>query len=239
MSTLLNTLYTPLDCPPRPAYDVVALKEWITEYHVKLAEIRSYMKQGAGIGNKTETIWTPVNPYNKFFLGWQGDFDKKFPELANYFTSAFGLTENDITNILILPINKEYTGKFWRQDPDEYGLRMFLDLDENSSTKMYVKKTIEPYTEQPALSARHFPEGHAPNIVEFLQQGETECKLVSPSQCYYVNNVRGSHATDVTSLGESHITVIVYHNKSFPVIRKITALVERSLEKYKDYAITY
>ncbi len=239
MNALLNTLYTPLDCPPRPEYDVDALKAWISEYHVKLTKIRTFMRQGSGIGNVTDTIWTAVNPYYKLFEGWQGSFDKKFPELSSYLTGAFGLAEENISNVLVLPVSSEYTGTFWRQDPDVFGLRIVLDLDETSSTKLLLKKTKEAYTEQPAISARFFPAGDAPDIQQFLQEETYECKLASPAQCYYVNNIRASHATQVTEAGKSHITVIVYHDRSKPVLDKINALVERSLEKYKDYAITY
>jgi hypothetical protein len=239
MNTLLNTLYTPLDCPPRPEYDVTALKSWIDEYYVKLKEIRTFMKQGSGIGNTTETIWTPVNPFHKFFEGWQGRFNERFPELSSYFLSAFDLNESDIKTMLILPINPQYVGTFWRQDPDEFGLRMFLNVEENTSTKLLLKKTKEAYDEQPAISARFFPDGNAPDIQQFLQPEVYECELASTSQCYYVNNVRASHATQVTEAGKSFITIMVFPEKSPAVLNKINSLVERSLEKYSKYAITY
>jgi len=239
MNTLLNTLYTPLDCPARPEYDVDALKQWINDYYAKLKEIRTFMKQGSGIGNATETIWTPVNPYNKLFEGWQGRFNERFPELSNYFTEAFGFEISEIKNMLILPINPEYTGTFWRQDPDEFGLRMVLNIDEDASTKLLLKKTKEAYDEQPAISARFFPDGNAPDMQQFLQPEVHECKIATTSQCYYVNNVRASHATQVTEANKSFITIMVVPDKTPAVLDKINALVERSLQKYSDYAITY
>ena len=154
-------------------------------------------------------------------------------------TRAFDLKESDLKNILILPINQNYTGTFWRQDRDEFGLRITIQVDQDSPTKMILRKTKEAYTEQPAISARFFPEGNAPDIQQFLQPAVFECRPASPLQCYYVNNVRASHATEVIKAGHTHITAIVFPEKTPAIVEKINALVERSLEKYRDYVITY
>lgn len=240
MTTLLNTLYTPLDCPDRPAYDIGVLKQWIAEQHLRLKEIRTHMHQGNNIGEHVvkNYPWAPVNPFNRTFGGWQGDFDKKFPELANYFSSAFGLSIDDINNLLVLPVKDDHTGMFWHQDPDENGLRMYLDF-EDTVNGLVLKKTKIAYEKQPAISARYFPAGNAPNIEDYLQDEVYDCRILKPSQCFYLNNVRAAHSTVINNAGKSRIAVIIYHNKSQLVLDKISELVERSVEKYKDYAITY
>jgi hypothetical protein len=240
MNTLLNTLYTPLDCPDRPEYDVIKLKEWISDQHQKLREIRAHMHQGNNIGEHVvkNYPWAPVNPFNRTFGGWQGDFDTKFPALANYFSSAFDLTINDINNLLVLPVKEDHSGMFWHQDPDENGLRMYLDFEE-SDNGLALKKTKLPYEQQPEISARYFPAGGAPNIEDFLEDEIHTCRLLKPSQCFYLNNVRAAHSTVIHATGKSRIAVIIYHNKTKPVLDKIAKLVERSVTKYSDYAITF
>jgi len=240
MNTLLNTLYTPLDCPPLPNVDIEELKNWITEYNIKLKEIRTFMNQGSKLGEAVATNypWAPVNPFNRMFEGWQGKFDEKFPELSNYFASAFGLTHDDINNLLVLPVKDQYVGRFWHQDPDEYGLRLYLEY-EDTPNPLLLKKTKEAYTEQAAISPRYFSPGSVvPDINQFLQDEIYTCKH-TPTGCFYINNVRAAHTIDVIEPGKKRIAVIIYHNKSQPVLDKINALVERSLEKYSEYAITY
>jgi hypothetical protein len=199
------------------------------------------MHQGSALGENVSNNypWSPVNPFNRTFGGWQGKFDERFPELADYFTSAYGLTIDDINNFLILPVKENHTGMFWHQDPDEYALRMYLDFEDGAG-ELILKKTKEAYTEQPAISPRYFPSPElAVDIHNFLHDEIHECKRLKSSQCFYLNNVRAAHTTKIDVPGKSRIAVIIYHNKSTSVLNKINALVERSLEKYSDYAITY
>ena len=115
---------------------------------------------------------------------------------------------------------------------------MYLDFEEGAGD-LLLKKTKKAYDIQHAISARYFPAGFAPNIEDFLQDEIRECRRIITKQCFYINNVRAAHTTRITNPGKSRIAVIIYHNKSQPVLDKINALVEHSLENYMDYAITY
>jgi hypothetical protein len=240
-SLLLNTLYTPLDWYGPPPVDSAKLEAWMTEHNIKLKKIREYMSMGSKSGESTLGVnypWAPVSAFNRNFEGWQGNFDRQFPELASYFLNTFGILLDDIDGISILPVKPDYTGRFWHQDPDEFGLRINLEY-EDISNKLILKKTIKAYTEQEAISARYFqPPAVPPDINQFLKEEIHTCQH-SPTGCYYINNIRAAHTIDVVTPGKKCITVIVYHNKTKPVIDKITDLVASSLEKYVDYAITY
>ncbi len=240
-SLLLNTLYTPLDWYGPPPVDSAKLEAWMTEHNIKLKKIREYMSMGSKSGESTLGVnypWAPVSAFNRNFEGWQGNFDRQFPELASYFLNTFGILLDDIDGISILPVKPDYTGRFWHQDPDEFGLRINLEY-EDISNKLILKKTIKAYTEQEAISARYFqPPAVPPDINQFLKEEIHTCQH-SPTGCYYINNIRAAHTIDVVTPGKKCITVIVYHNKTKPVIDRITDLVASSLEKYVDYAITY
>jgi len=240
MQSLINILYTPLDCPPQPEVNLEEFRNWIKVYWEEIAQRRAHLKNTGKVGeDKVSNFpWKLTSAYNNRD-GWGGDFDKKFPELAEYFTKAFGLELSEVVNIILLPVKEDHEGQgFWHQDHDEYALRMYIDFGDPDG-KLVMKKTKIPYDNQPAISPRYFPKGEAPNIEDFLEEETFNCDIVSPKQCFFLNNVRAAHATWTSKLGVSRIAVIVYHNGSNEVLSKIEKLVMRSIEKYKDHVLVY
>ena len=73
MKSLINILYTPLDCPPQPAVNLTEFKSWITVYWEKIAERREHLKN-IGItevlyeGAIKQKYWTfdGLNEYDRF-----------------------------------------------------------------------------------------------------------------------------------------------------------------------------
>ena len=240
MKSLINILYTPLDCPPQPAVNLTEFKSWITVYWEKIAERREHLKNIGKVGeDKVPNFpWKLTSAYTSKD-GWAGDFDKQFPELSKYFFEAFDLVPSDVLSILLLPVKDDHQGQgFWHQDHDEYALRMYIDFGDPGG-KLLVKKTKLPYNKQPAISPRYYPKGQAPNIEDYLEEAVLDCKIADPKQCFFLNNVRSAHATWTSKLGVSRIAVIVYHNGSEQVLSKIEKLVLQSAEKYKDYVLTW
>jgi hypothetical protein len=240
MESLINILYTPLDCPPQPKIDLEEFRSWIKVYWEEIAKRREHLKNTGKVGeDKVSNFpWKLTSAYNNKD-GWGGNFNKKFPELAEYFTSAFGLELSEVVNIILLPVKEDHEGLgFWHQDHDEYALRMYIDFGDPDG-KLVMKKTKIPYDNQPAISPRYFPKGEAPNIEDFLEDEILNCDIVDPKQCFFLNNVRSAHATWTSKLGVSRIAVIVYHNGSDAVLSKIEKLVLRSIEKYKDHVVVY
>jgi hypothetical protein len=240
MESLINILYTPLDCPPQPEVDLKEFRSWINVYWEEIAQRRTHLKNTGKVGeDKVSNFpWKLTSVYNNKD-GWGGDFDKKFPELSKYFVEAFGLDLSDITSILLLPVKEDHEGwGFWHQDNDDYGLRMYLDFNDPEG-KLVLKKTKLPYDNQPSISPRYHEKGKAPNIHDFLEDEIFDCKVIDPKQCYFLNNVRAAHATWTSKLGVSRIPVVIYHNNTKDILSKIEKLVLRSVEKYKDYVIRW
>ena len=240
MNSLINILYTPLDCPPQPEIDLNKFNAWIKFYWEETANRREHLKKIGKVGeDKVHNFpWKLTSAYNSK-EGWGGDFDKKFPELAEYFTKAFDLELTNIMNIILLPVKDDHEGLgFWHQDHDEYALRMYIDFGDPEG-KLFIKKTKLPYDNQPAISPRYFPTGECPNIEDFLDTEMFNCDIVDTKQCFFLNNVRSAHATWTSKLGVSRIAVIVYHDGSEKVLDRIEKLVLRSIKKYKKHVITW
>jgi hypothetical protein len=240
MKSLINVLYTPLDCAPQPEIDLIEFKNWIRIYWEAAGERREHLKKIGKVGeDKVPNFpWKLTVVYNSHD-GWAGNFEKKFPELTDYFVKAFDLELSDIVTVLLLPVKEDHEGLgFWHQDHDDYGLRMYIDFSDPGG-KLLLKKTKLPYDTQPKISPRYFSKGLAPNIEDFLEDDVRECKIVDPKQCFFLNNIRSAHATWTSKSNVSRIAVIVYHNGSDSVLSKIEKLVLRSVEKYKDYAVTW
>ncbi len=78
---------------------------------------------------------------------WQNDFEKLFPELAEYCYKSFGLQEHHIYGIVFLPTRDHFINKhFWHIDPDAYGLRFYLNnnsIETNHLLMREIKSSAE------------------------------------------------------------------------------------------------
>jgi hypothetical protein len=236
-----DILYTPLDVPDKPEFDINKLKSWLSKNHAPLSRYKDTL---AGTNNTAENIienypWDLTVAYFKLFNenepGWLGNFDKEFPELSRHMYESFNLSIDDIGLIVFLPIKQGHTGLgFWHNDTDWYGLRHYYSFDNINSNKLLMKKTKLAYTERP-----YFPLPIDESI--YLQEETIECKVLSPTQSFFLNNVRSVHSTytvtpDVTRIA-AFVTGKVGQRETMQ--QKIESLVIRSAEKYKDYAVLW
>lgn len=225
----INILYTPLDTPDVPVTDIPKLLEWITKNQAIQKEFRIGRDASKDANLKNLYPWDIIYP--KINDVWQYNFDQEFPELAEFFYSAYGLDESDINTITLLPVKNDFNGVgFWHSDPDEYGLRMYIENQEPENF-LLIKPTVEPYELRQVF-------GTDQNFKDIkLQDKILSVKLRAHNQTFYINNVRAVHAVNTTNTGSLRIAVIVICKKTPRLTKIVNDLVVKSAEKYPDYAI--
>jgi len=246
---MLDVCYTPLDVPAPPEYDINEIKQWCEE-NFKVSKMYRNVLQNNGADSSAvigldNYPWDMTIPYfnlTNVGPGWVGNFDKKFPELSDYFFNVYGLDKNDVGVITFLPMKKDYTGYgFWHRDPDPTGLRLYLEFEGFGDDKLFLKKTRVPYDKDnpPIVTAPVSEEEHK----YVLQEEEHECKILKPNQAFYLNNFRSVHATwtDKKSIGKTRIAVLIVGKKhnGYHFAKSFNDLIVKSAEKYKDYAILW
>jgi hypothetical protein len=236
---LNDILYTPLDVPEKPAFDINKLRLWLDNNHNQLSQYKDIL---SSTGNAAENIienypWDLTVAYFKLFddkgPGWLGNFNEEFPELSKHMYECFNLSIEDIGLIVFLPIKPGHTGLgFWHNDTDWYGLRHYYSFDNINSNKLLMKKTKIDYNERPDFSLPI--DEH-----KFLQEETIECKILSSRQSFFLNNVRSVHSTYTVTPDVTRIAAFVTgkFGKRQNIQDKVESLVVRSAEKYKDYAV--
>jgi hypothetical protein len=227
---LLDVLYTPLDCPDTPKTNIPKLLDWIDQ-----------LRKEQEISNRADASRLPHlaknYPWNIIYArhnkAWFRDFDKEFPELADFFSSAYGLKESDINSIVLLPVKSEFAGLgFWHSDPDpnSYGLRLYIENQESDNDFLYIRPSVEPYITRPEYGL-HPSFNNTP-----LQDVTHTAKLYNPTQAFYLNNVRAIHAINTKQAGVLRIASIIT-SLDVNLQQHINDLVVKSAKKFKDYAI--
>lgn len=243
MENLLKVIYTPLDCPPIPEFSIDEIRQWIKETHNN--EQQSFIK--SYYNKKTaEQYYKESYPWDLTFvkwemwdheLGWLNQFNIKFPSLSKYFYEAFGILDEEIGQISLLPTRENFTGiGFWHNDMDNFGLRMYLEFDHLNENKLLFKKTKFPHTEW-----KHFGYSKDYNYISNeLQDDVIDCKIMNSTQCFYINNVRSVHTTYTVKKG-NRIAVFISPKPSFKkdVWKKTEELVYNSALKFQDYSVFY
>jgi hypothetical protein len=236
-----DILYTPLDVPDKPEFDIEQLKSWLFKNHEPLSRYKDIL---AGTNNTAETIienypWDLTVAYFKLFNdsepGWLGNFNEEFPELSKHMYECFNLSIEDIGLIVFLPIKQGHTGLgFWHNDTDWYGLRHYFWFDNADTNKLLLRKTKVNHNERPNLQVPIDED-------KYLQHEIIECKLLSTTQSYFLNNVKSVHATYTGVPDVTRIAAFVTgkFGKRKEMQKKIESLVIRSAEKYKDYAVLW
>lgn len=254
----LDILYTPLITPEPPKVDMSAFTDWVLSYGLgqvvegrdtnvgqrrEEADARaavarnSYGSIVAPDASKRPEVadrypWNIIHAKSKKKFTF--DFDKLFPELADFCSSAYGLTDNEITDIVVLNTKSTFTGVgFWHSDIDTTGLRFYLVNNEEGKDFLFFRETIEPYNERPPFGI---------NIEKSPIQLDDKiqtAKLLKRNQSYYLNNIRAVHATNTTVPGVSRITFLMFPVNKIEVIQKVEDLVIRSAKQYKDYALLW
>jgi hypothetical protein len=229
---LLDILYTPVEVPDIPVFDRSALDEWC---------FRNY---GQNIDNRRDgkkITSDKIYPWNIVYVrdnhSWIDNFEKQFPQLADYFPSVFLLKEEDIRSIVLLPIKPNYTGaKYWHSDPDEIGLRLYLENNESDKDFLLFKPTIKKYytREEGVRRAAIPPNGVSP----VLQDKIYSVKLMKPTQAFYINNVRAVHTVNVESPDLRRLAVLIITNKCARNFFEPTEeLIINSAKKFTEYVL--
>lgn len=233
----VEILYTPLDTPELPIIDVSELKIWIESH-----------QHYSPTYDARHRVPSHLYPWDLCYIKengkWLHEFNAKFPTLADYISSAFNLQPNDITAAGFLHTKADFEGLgFWHADVDPTGLRFYIENEETEDF-LLIKPTIEPYNHNPIEKMQNFPEGinavgDSPQIQNNIVYS---AKLLKPTQCFYLNNVRGIHAAKTNKKGCSRIICLLTVDpktsaQNMPELLK--KLIVNSAKKYKDYAIIW
>ena len=138
--------------------------------------------------------------------------------------------------VVILPIKKDYTGAtYWHADPDEVGLRLYLENNETDNDFLLIKPTTERNGSRDELG--HVPEDGITNKVQEIIHS---AKIPKSTRGFYINNVRAIHTVNVESPDLKRVAVLLITGKSaknFPA--KAADLILKSAEEFSDYAIKW
>lgn len=228
---LLDILYTPLDTKDVPVVDSNDILAWLAENQNQDVRLR---RDSSRVASPSLYPWNIS--YAKTLGVWKTDFKERFPELADYFSSAFGVEENDIKDIVFLPTKNEFEGTgFWHSDPDELGLRIYLENDDFEKDFLLMRPTIKKYNSREQVG--YIPEnGIDPKR---FKEETYVAKLLKPRQAFFINNIRAIHAAKISKIGKKRIAIIVIlkNNSISEIPPQVKSLIENSYEKYKDLAI--
>lgn len=226
----IDICYTPLDMPERPDIDIQKFLDWAKRVYPQLAKDKA---------KHSEAQFNELYPWDLVFGcfdgEWQDNFDKEFPELAEYCYNAFGIRRMELATVVFLPVRPHVQGiSFWHSDMDGTGFRFYLECENHDKNPLVVRKTVNPNNELAMLSIS-LDEDH-----EALQKEVYRCNMISPHQSFYINNYRAVHAPmmDVPALRiAGFVTVRPFFTEM--VKKRTRDLIVRSAEKYKDYAILW
>lgn len=223
---LLDILYTPLDTIPVPDYNKNTLLEWI---HKNQKQDLPYRKDGS---NFVEDYPWDIS-YARMNKEWQDNFNVQFPQLAHFFYAAFQLGEEDIFSVVLLPVKSSFVGKgFWHKDPDETGLRIYLENTESEKNFLLIRASKSSY-----ISA---PNEITPADGNDVRYSDTElsAKILHSRQAFFLNNIRAIHCANVSTVGAFRIAVIVTLGKKITEIpQHLKNLILSSAEKYNNLAV--
>jgi hypothetical protein len=224
-------LYTPIDSDDVPEYDLNKLLEWVKNHQDQNIFNRPDSSRYKNFDN--EYPWDIV--YLKYNGQWKFDFNVEFPELANFFSSAFELQENNIYTVGLLPVKNDFVGTgFWHNDADHHGLRIYLENEEPGDF-LLIKPTVEPYNIHRMYGGRGTTEPVIPNVP--LQDVTYSAKLKNSRQVFYLNNKRAIHAIQVPVAGRIRIAVLIKAIGTADVNNHINNLICDSAKKFAEYAI--
>lgn len=233
-NTLLDLLYTPLDLPPPPAFNMGKLHDYI---------ISTYDKDGSVYKTNQKTMDTLKNdyPWNITHVyynmtgegpGWMNGFETMFPELAEYFSTVLSIPITEFGHIMMLPIKKGHTGiGFWHTDGDSFGIRMYLEYEHIGRNKLLMKRTKLPYVRKQGFII--------PVAEDLLQDEEIDCKVISNQQWFYLNNIRALHTTWTEVEDSTRIAVFFCSRKDnwAEFVESTTELILSSAAKFKEEAV--
>jgi hypothetical protein len=225
--TPLDILYTPLDTPLTPKTDIDKLFQFISEYS-KDQSIENRLD-----ASKISSL-SDIYPWNLLYIrtnkNWHFDFNKEFPELADFFSSAYQLKESNIHGVVLLPVRPEFVGLgFWHSDPDPAGLRLYIENQETDDF-LLIRPTVEPYNVRPNFKVGQI----LPEIP--MQDKIHSAKLLETNQTFYINNIRAVHAVNTHIANTTRIAGIIIPEYE-KVKEHIDQLIVNSAKKFSKHAI--
>lgn len=221
----LDILYTPLDTPLSPNVDLDKLLKWVKE-HGTNQNLSTRLDASKETAVQDTYPWNIVYPMDR--KSWCFDFDREFPELADFFSSGYKINATDLRKVVLLPVKPGFSGLgFWHSDPDPTGLRMYL-ANQETEDFLLIKPTVEPYDARPNFSITDL------DAVP-IQDKTYSAKLLDPRQTFYLNNIRAIHAVNVTT-NTTRIAVIVFPEPN-NLKEHLNKLIVDSAKKYNDYAL--
>jgi len=224
--------YTPIDAKTVENLNVDDVRAWVEET-VPQTHISGTIAKGAHNTLRSRYPWNICYAYLDRAGGWQNNFDVKFPELADSFTSSFGLQLSDISGVLLLPKNELFSGLgVWHSDPDIGGLRMYLENKNFEKNPLYYKKSKVART---GLNTLGTATDNDPRFHEEMHV----CKILKENQAFYLNNMQGVHSPFIDSSCQRFAVIISAKNGDTSIIEKTKQLIIDSAIKYKDYALIY
>lgn len=217
---MLDVLYTPLDIPLCPKIDIKKLDNWIDKHYPQ----KSLLEGTKGIltaHNLLKETYPWKSTFAKLF-DWKNNFNIEFPEIVKYLKDDWGLLDEEIEVLLILPAKKDLVGwGFWHSDADYMGLRFYIDFDNNIDNKIFLsqrkKDTLDTLNKNYDLNNDLLPY-------------QIEAKLTHPRQAFYLNNVRGGHAV-WNSSPSSRYAVILGTSYDSPVKREMSLHLRNKFNK--------
>ena len=226
----IDICYTPLDVPPLPNIDLDDVLLWVAELNLTKNSIPNNIARS----KLTKSYpWNFSLAYYHSSGGWQHNFDTRFPELSLYLTSAYGLDIEDIGSIIMLPVKDDHIGLgFWHADPDWSGLRLYLEDDQFDKNPLLFKKSKIPHDVHPML-------GSVQENDNRFQTEIHECKILKPTQAFYLNNIRGIHSPFINVPARRFAIIIQGKPGETIVMEKTKDLIIRSAMLYSDYALLY
>ena len=227
---LLDILYTPLDTPNVPETDIPKLLDWVKEYASSQHILNRLDSSQDPSVSKTKYPWNIIYPKSRYV--WQYNFDTKFPVLAKFFSDAYGLEDDDVTSVVLLPVKTEFAGRWWHSDPDQHGLRMYIENQETENF-LLMRPTIEPYNVRRQFGLIETFENTP------LQDKTIRATLRASNQTYFINNTRAVHAVNTVNPGVTRIEVIVICVDTPRVTAHINDLILKSADKFKEHVIMW
>lgn len=227
-------LYSPLTTPSLPLdLDISKMEEWISKVHPQKMIDLAFSSSRAHKELKEKYPWNLS--FAKFKnLGYLNDFETLFPQFIEHICLSFDIEERDIGVIVFLPVKTSMLGRgFFHSDNDMGGLRMYLVNENPDINPLLIIPTKEPYETRPYDFKPVFEPKDS-----ILQDRILKAKLPSTASAFYLNNIRAVHAPEI-NVPSRRIAVTIVGNPEEKIIKKTQKLLEKSVEKYKDYVLRW
>ena len=225
MRDIRDLIFCPLDMPPPPVVDKDIASAWIHTWDQIHAEVNHFRLP-------LQTYWNSAYPWEIGYVlhkntahkrdYYMHSFDVLFPELYEYFHTFPFLSVNHIGLMrqkydVAVPLHSD-------SDAKEFCIRCYLwnDFDKNA---LYVRKTKDRL-ESRLQTVDGFEHVQSDKIYPTFPRRDYIPWMIN-------SGTRAVHGVDAGGYGDRCAVVI----GGTPDIHRLRDLIERSAEKYKEYAL--